>query len=520
MATSGFASSALPRGCVLAPIHRVDDSTPLVICVLAQSGDHATENPFVLLRDLPGARIYLGAVCDAFGNIQEWVEVQVQTVDVKQLESSGRDEMLSNVFFDSRWHRDGTVLRKQLPQAVIATRMEAENPGPILIMRSSENEPFAPVEAVPWRVCKEDELLKSHDLPGYATSLFRYLFQPGSKDAKTFIATASDAPVNAVVQGLDQFKSKPGVQAIFNPGGGFVRIVRYSPLELESYLQILEGRAWNEANSESPFFLPHSVYAALREWSAHQRGLPFLLRGQTGGGERLNEIFLLKLQLLLDLFKRVRNFVKIHQVPLLNLSPASFRIHVSQTGDLFPALWSAESQLARTGQAYPLQIESTEHKYFVRLGKSEPTPFFPGSLGTHSSGIASAQIRDVQMSADRVVLEGTLVAEDFLAADPHDLLWFKLPSGEDRLEFYGHLHKSEGGPQREARFRTLPTMLSEAVVARLKASAGVRFSKAPYEIRPLLSSPCDLFSLGVIGVRILLANKLKNLPILLDEVLS
>jgi hypothetical protein len=112
-----------------------------------------------------------------------------------------------------------------------------------------------------------------------------------------------------------------------------------------------------------------------------------------------------------------------------------------------------------------------------------------------------------------------LVAEDYLTADPHDLLWFKLPLGEERLEFYGHLHKSEGGP-REARFRTLPAILTEAVIARLKGSAGVRFSKAPYEIRPLLSSPCDLFSLGVIGVRILLANNIKNLPVLLDEVLS
>ncbi|MGH8022284.1 MAG: hypothetical protein ACRED1_01790, partial [Limisphaerales bacterium] len=221
---------------------------------------------------------------------------------------------------------------------------------------------------------------------------------------------------------------------------------------------------------------------------------------------------------LYDLLKKVRAFVKAHQVPLLNLSPASFRIHIAQTGDLFPALWSAESQLVRTGQAYPLRIESTEHKYFIRTGRNEPTPFFPGSVGASLFGLATAHVREVQMSAERVIMEGTLVAEDFLVADPHDLLWFKLPLGEERLEFYGHLYKSEGGP-REARFRTLPTVLSDPVKARLKGSAGVRFSKAPYEIRPLLSSPCDLFSLGTIGVRVLLSNKQKNFPVLLDEVL-
>ncbi len=519
MANSGFATSALPRGCILAPIHRVDDSVPLAICVLAQTGGNVGNNPFVLLRDLPGARVYLGAVCDALGNIQEWVEVYVQIVDAKQLEYAGRDELLTNAFFDLRWSLDSAILRKQRPNAIIGTRMEEENPGPILIRRSDQYGPFAPIEIAPWRVCKDDELLKSRDLPGYSTSPYRYLFQPELKDAKTFIATTVDAPVNAHVQGLDEFAAGLGVHAIFNPAGGFVRVIRHCPLELESYLQILEGKAWNEANSETSVILPDNVYAELKEWSANPTGLPFLLHGKSSAGERLNEIFLLKLQLLYDLLKRVRAFVKVHQVPLLNLSPASFRVYIGQTGDLFPALWSAESQLVRTGQAFPLRIQSTEHKYFVRLGKNEPTPFFPGSVGTHSFGIASAQIREVQMSGDRVVLEGTLVAEDFLAADPHDLLWFKLPLGEERLEFYGHLQKSDAGP-REARFRTLPATLSEAVVARLKGSAGVRFSKAPYEIRPLLSSPCDLFSLGVIGVRILLANNLKNLPVLLDEILS
>jgi hypothetical protein len=519
MATSGFASPTLPKGCVLAPIHPADSSVPLTICILAQTGGNATGSPFVLLRELPGLSIYLGAVCDASGSVQEWVEIQVQSVDAKQLDYSGRDELLSNAFFDSCWRLDGAVMRKQLPDAVIATRMEFESPAPILVKRSIENGPFAAVEAMPWRICKDDELLKSCELPGYSISPFRYLFQPELKESKTFIATTVDAPANANVEGLDQLKSAPGVHGIFNPGGGFVRIVRHSPMELESFLQILEGRAWNEANSETNAFLPNSVYAGLKEWSANPKGLPFLLHGNAATGERLNEIFLLKLQLLYDLLKKVRAFVKIHQVPLLNLSPASFRVHLGQTGDLFPGLWSAESQLARPGQAFPLQIQSSEHKYFIRLGKNDPTPFFPGSVGTHSFGIASAQIREVQMSGDRVVLEGTLVAEDFLAADPHDLLWFKLPLGEERLELYGHLHRSEGGP-REARFRTLPAILSEAVVARLKGSAGVRFSKAPYEIRPLLSSPCDLFSLGVIGVRILLSNNLKNLPVLLDEILS
>ena len=46
------------------------------------------------------------------------------------------------------------------------------------------------------------------------------------------------------------------------------------------------------------------------------------------------------------------------------------------------------------------------------------------------------------------------------------------------------------------------------------------FAKAPYEIWPLLSSPCDMYSLGIIAIRALLANRKSNLPVIVDEVLS
>jgi hypothetical protein len=176
--------------------------------------------------------------------------------------------------------------------------------------------------------------------------------------------------------------------------------------------------------------------------------------------------------------------------------------------------------LVKPGQAYPLKIKSTEQRYFIRLGRIEPSPFLPEGVGAHSFGIGGVQIRGVTTETDGVVLEGTLVAEDYLGLDPHDLLWFKLPVGEERIEFYAHVYKSDTASPREARFRSVPAKLSESAVAALKRSAGIRFPKSPYEIWPLLSSPCDLFSLGVMSVRILLANSQTNLPVILDELLS
>jgi hypothetical protein len=46
------------------------------------------------------------------------------------------------------------------------------------------------------------------------------------------------------------------------------------------------------------------------------------------------------------------------------------------------------------------------------------------------------------------------------------------------------------------------------------------FARAPYEIWPLLSSPCDLHSLGIMAIRFLLANADSNLPLIVDDVLG
>jgi hypothetical protein len=504
----------------LAPIHRVEHS-PLRICVLVSLELKQGASPFVLLRELPGARVYLGAVCDE-ERIQEWVEVWVQTLELRELAFSGYQERLSNHAFDQRWRAEGAALRKNIPNGLIVTWMEEENPDPIVVKRLSTDltgTGFAATEPASWRICADDRLLESFGLPPYSTSTFRYLHEPAATDAKTFLATSADAPVNSHVQNLDRLSAAPDTHAVFNQHAGLVRVVRFYPLELENHLRILEGMPWESSALDASHLLPDSQYAALQAWSAKPKGLPFLLHGAANSSDRLNEIFFLKLSILREMFREVRACVKAHQMPLLNLSPASFRTGLAETGDQFPALWSAKCWLVKPSQAYPLKIKSTEQRYFIRLGRIEPSPFLPEGIGAHSFGIGSARIRNVTSEADGIILEGTLVAEDYLGLDPHDLLWFKLPLGEQKLEFYAHVYRDATGPK-EARFRTVPARLSESVESSLKHVAGAIFPKSPYEIWPLLSSPCDMFSLGVIAVRVLLANDQSNLPVILDEILS
>jgi hypothetical protein len=514
------AVAPVPAGFVLAAIDRGGEESPLRICVLVREQPDATHGAFLLLRELPGARVYLGAIADADSRIQEWVEVWVQTLELRDLAFSSYQERLANHSFDQRWRAEFEMLKGSSPEEAIVTGMETQNPAPILIKRraSQNGPPAAPVTTASWQICKDDALLEKFGLPPYSTSPFRYLHEPKAPEPKTFLATAADAPANSHVQGIERLKGAE-VSEIFNAHAGLIRVVRLSPLGFEDYLQVLEGHAWEGIGPGPTRLFQRGIYADLQTWSARPRGMSFLLHGGGSPSDKLNEIFFLKLSALRDILYEVRAYVKAQQLPLLNLSPASFGVRLEAVGEQFPALWTARCSLVKPGQAHPLKIRSTEQRYFIRMGKTEPSLFLPEGLGAHSFGIGSVRLRNVQSETDGIILEGTLVAEDYLGLDAHDLLWFKLPLAEEKLEFYAHVYTSEAVGPREARFRTVPAKLPEATIATLKKSV-TAFSKSPYEIWPLLSSPCDLHSLGIIGIRILLANSQTNLPVTVDDVLG
>ncbi len=518
MESTGSPHPLAQSGFRLAPIYAGTGDVPLRICVLLRSEPDPASGAYLLLREMPGAQVYLGAVCDASERILEWVEVWVQSLELRELVFSGYHERLTNSVLDARWRAEHQLAVAQAPETVIVTGAELANPRPVLIKRraASPQAVLVPTEASCWELCKDDALLDSAGLEPYSASPFRYLHEPGDAAAKTFLATSPDAPANAHVQTLDRLKTAPEVTEVFNPQAGLLRVTRFSPLGLEDYLQVLEGRPWQALGPAGRRWFGQGVYGQLEIWSANPKGMPFLLHGAGAPAERLNEIFFLKLSGLLGVFQEVRAYVKAQQLPLLNLSPTSFGVHLSEVGEHFPALWAARCRLVKPGQAHPLNIKSTEQRYFIRLGKIAPSPFLPEGLGAHSFGIGSIRRRNVLTQDHGTVLEGTLVAEEYLVVDPNDLLWFKLPLGEQSLECYAHVYAAEAVGPREARFRTVPSRLPEEVIGTL--TSATTFAKAPYEIWPLLSSPSDLHSLAILSVRALLANSRTNLPAVVDDV--
>ncbi len=278
-------------GFTFAPIHPSAQDSPLIICVLVRDEPDPAYGSFVLLRSLPGASVYLGALCDQSERVLQWLEIWVQTLDFKDWELAGSREQLSNHFFDERWISEQALFETLQPHEVVVTGMEKTNPSPLLIVpRSSQTETkLAFTEATQWKICQDDALLVSLGLPPYSTSPFRVLFDPTTSGAKTFSGHDGQGSVQCSrVQGLNRLSDGANRATIFNPRAGLLRVTQFHPLELEDYLQVLEGRPPSGGNigSGAPKLglFPKSIYAALESWSARPQGLPFLLHGTGSPG--------------------------------------------------------------------------------------------------------------------------------------------------------------------------------------------------------------------------------------------
>jgi len=293
------------------------------------------------------------------------------------------------------------------------------------------------------------------------------------------------------------------------------------PLSFEDHVDLLAGKPWKGIEHGKKHVTFDGPYQALEEWSEKQQNPTHIFLGTQGRAGRLVEIFHLKIQLLADMIRQVRTAVSQSQLPFLNLASDSFRVKLGHAGAGIPLLWTGSSLLVKPSDAYALPVETSDFRYFIRARTGGASIYLPEGLSATLQGTGNVRLRKVlPPDQDRTILEGTLVTEDRLSNSPNDLVWIRLPLATGRIDLYGHLYATEGSTQGEARFRTVPQRLPESVVSTLRAAEGVAFARSAFEIVPLLSTPCDLYSLAVLAVRALLVDEETTLAVALDDILS
>src|ERR1700719_4263961 len=496
-----------------------DRDAPVAICLFVRT-DLSKSPPFILLREALDASIYLGSIVDRAGHPKAWVEIWVQNVDRVAFSFRAQLEPLTNSILDRRWRDRVTMFRALKRGTIIETRAEYDHPVPALI-DAKEGAVVYPVEPATHRsflLCKDEKALELPGLPSYASSLHRYLWNgPGMEDP-VFLAVTSGAPLPpGVSPATDIFQ---GLHP-FNPGGGLLMVRPFVPLALTEFADVLSGKTWPGFRCGKEVIRLGAAYAKLEDTEEILLRGGHLFSGRAGKAGRLLEVFHLKLNLVLQALEETRAAIRHQQLPFLVLGAESFRLQLFELGTGLPLFWSAQVDLAESNCALAISVGGSHTRYFIPPELPGPSIYRPQTRSLPTRGSATVRIRRIfPPTPEGTSLEATLATDERLNVTASDLIHVRLPIAGGRADLYGRVDESEALAKGETRFRTLPQMLSEPLRNALEQLAGAPVANASFEILPLLTSPCDMYALGVLAIRVLLVDDENTLAIALDEMLS
>ena len=172
--------------------------------------------------------------------------------------------------------------------------------------------------------------------------------------------------------------------------------------------------------------------------------------------------------------------------------------------------------------ALAISVAGSDTRYFIPPELPGPSIYRPQTRSLPTRGSATVRIRRIfPPTPEGTSLEATLATDERLVMlPPGDLIHVRLPVAGERADLYGRVDESEALAKGETRFRTVPQLLPERVKSALEELAGASVAHASFEILPLLTSPCDMYALAVLAIRVLLVDEENTLAIAVDEMLS
>lgn len=496
---------------------------PLKLCVLVRQEADEVGGHLIVLRDTSDARIYLGCICDAAGAVTQWVEIWIQTTEGFLDSPGGHTAALTNGLLDQRWIDSASAVAAA--GELIHSGHEGEHPLPIAIHLPTMSA-VNPVDAESggrWQLCRDEARLAKLELPTYSGSLHRYLWVPEWGDDGPLVPVTTGAPETESMRSRELAIRDYDNLVRFNLHAGLMMVRPYQPIGLDDFVDVVGGATWDGVLHGRTLIDPGGVVARIREDAAGRgeyQGHLFL--GSHGKWGRFVEGYHLKLHLLAQAIQHVARLIEGQQRPLLNLCTEHFRVSIGSDMWPLPHLWTSRVDLVDIGDAVELRPDNADACTFLRPRSAGPSVYWPDSVSDPSRGVGEVRVRQVvSETQDEMVLEGTLRSQDVrLATDRNDLVWLRPTVGSSRINLYATLDTSSAMASGEARFRTVSQRLPGDVRSQLKAAQGVPMADTEFEIIPVTSSPCDLYAMGVVAVRLLLVDGTTTLPRALDELMS
>jgi hypothetical protein len=508
----------LPEGYLALPLAG-GGGYSLPVCVVARRKPDPIGGPLVVIRPLPDGQVVLGCIQDQGGQIWQWLEIWVQSIGALQDTLAAYRESLPNGELDARWTKLAETLLAEPEAALFAIGSESRHAPPMWVdlAQNAVVTLTDPGSGEAFELCRDDALLERHGLPAYRVSSHRYLHRPASPETPSFVPVTPGAPENEHTAALAQInRGLDGLPAL-NPEGGLLLIRPLHPLGYEEFLGVLAGAEWQGLPHGRAQLDPSNVGAEIG--SPDSQGRLFL--GREHPRRMLGETFHLKLRAFADVLTQTRNAVQRLQRPFFNLAEESFRVRLGEPGRGLPFLWTARVVLSQTGSAVRLPIPGSKANYFLIPDPDRLTVYRPAELGGGRRGQGAFRLRELNEQVQGgCLVHGTLQVGDAGLPGPQELVWLRVSVGNRTFDFHGHLEEDRALARGEARFRSIELEFSEPDRARLKDAAGVPLANARWESIPLLSTPCDLYALAVLGARTFLVNGDNTLPLAMDELQS
>lgn len=472
------------------------DST-LRLAVSLKDAAESSLGRLVMLRQTSDACVYLGAVCDRAGRARELLEIWVQRL-------RQGDSAETNLAADKRW------------QAVIAAmshddRFVGELGGaeaPIFIDGATMSPLHPEVNGDALRLCKDSKALADAGLTPYETSDIRHgmanggvvALGPASKELAALVPPKA-VPFNADASGM------------------FARM--FAPFSLWDFAEILGGKAWSGLlNAKIPVRLG-GIYAGLEDLAKPRiSGAHFFSAGRDFAG-RLPEVLCLKLATLEQCVRLAAAETERSELPFLCIGEDSFRVELGDAGQNLPHFWNFKTVLSHASGAVALDFPSSRERYFAPREDLRGSIYRPDGWDLRRKGVGNVRLRKVfSPAANGTAVEGTLSTQERTGLQPNELIRLHLPTDHaHRMEIFAGIGSDAGLAAGDIPFRSIPSLLSPEKAAALKSCEGTFYSQVEYEIFLPLSTPADLYALGVTGLRILFAGSEKALAALVDDAL-
>ncbi len=510
----------LPDGYIAVPITEDQKLSVLKICILVRPEPDPAGGHLVVLRNTVDAKILLGCIVDASAQVLDWIELWVQNSGTLINTPTASRLNLSNAMLDDRWNKQFRAFKQLDASAIVTTGMETSTlPTLIDISAGFPVHPMDPESGTPWKLCTDEGLLQQNGLPSYSSTLHRYLYVPASSSATKFVPVTPGAPTNESTKPLSEIYADDTHTIPFNIAAGLMLVKKHDPIDLETYIDILSGISWDGLKHGRSVLDFGEQINALRKDETTLTSDGRLFLETCGRHGRLIETLHLKLRLLADVISSVHTLVCNLQCPLLNVGPESWQVKLGEVGRGLPFLWTAKAVLSDPGDAIPLAIKDANLQYYLPSPVAGTSIYRPLVSSVPTKGRASIRIRSVLTEAnDTTVVEGTFATQERIEIASHDIVWLRINLACGDVDLYAHLESDSAMASGEWRFRTVAQNIKHT--EDLKAAEGVPMPEVQFEIIPLLSSPCDLYSLAVLAIRIFLVDNTNSLPVVLDETLS